>query len=93
MKITKKDNISIEKNRKNTMSAKNQKYCKINTEKRIKSRSKRGKVLKLTLSETNRNITQPEITNIYCFDYRGSTWGHYESEWSTPVGKTGLRNC
>ena len=64
MKTTKMDNITIEKNQKNTMCAKNQKYCKINTEKRIKSRAKRGKVLKLTLSETNRNMTQPKITNI-----------------------------
>ena len=46
------------------MCAKNQKYCKLNTEKRIKSRVKRGKVLKLTLSETNRKMTQPKITNI-----------------------------
>ena len=46
------------------MCTKNQKNRKINTKKRTKSKAKRGKILKLTLSEPNRNMTQPEITNI-----------------------------
>ena len=46
------------------MSAENQKYYKINAEKRNKSKAKRGKVLNLTLSETTRNMTQPKISNI-----------------------------
>ena len=64
MKIAKNDNITSKKNRENTMCAKNQKDRKINTKKRIKTKAERGQIMKLTLSKPNRNMTQPEITNI-----------------------------
>ena len=59
IKITRKNNIKIQKNQKNTISAKNQKHFK-----RKKSIGKKGKVLKSTFLEPNINMTQPEITNI-----------------------------
>ena len=64
MKITKNDNITSKKERENTICAKNQKDHKIITKKRIKTKTKSGQIMKFALSKPNRNMTQPEITNI-----------------------------
>ena len=62
IKITKKDNIKIQKDHKNNICSKNQKYSKITIKKRNKLKGKRGKVRKSIILEPIDNLNNTVLT-------------------------------